>query len=204
MADESAFRSKLDSFLETLGEQPWFIEAKGKWEELDPQSKTNLKLGILGGSVLLYLIFILAGLWNVHSYKREIAEKRNLLNSVQAASEEMRRLRDVVPQAAGESVGGPWVSYFEQIATTQGIDKANLQFSSEKAGANYELAKEALFDIVIKHVNIRQMTQFAATLETGSRPVKIRNLSVETKADAPGYLDVTLSVSGFNKVKNDF
>lgn len=204
MADESAFKAKLDALLETLGEQPAVAELKSKWEELDPQSKTNLKLGLFIGSIFIYFIMILTGLWSVHSYKREIAEKRMTLNLVQAAGEEMRRLRDIAPQAAGENSGGPWVVYFEQVGAAQGIDKSNIQFSNEKPGTNYDLAKESLFDIVLKHANIKQITQFAATLETGGRPVKIRNLSIEAKADAPGYLDATLSVSGFNKVKNDF
>ena len=69
--------------------------------------------------------------------------------------------------------------------------------SAEKPGASGEVAKESLFDLSLKKVSIRQVVKLAYFLESGSQPVKLRNLSIDTNADASGYLDATLSVSTF-------
>ena len=58
-------------------------------------------------------------------------------------------------------------------------------------------AKEAMFDLKLKHVTIRQVVRYAFFLESGGKPVKLRNLTIDTKGDPSGYLDATLAVSGF-------
>ena len=84
------------------------------------------------------------------------------------------------------------------MATTSALDKANYEVSPEKAGPALDQAKEALFDIRLKHVSLKQVIRFAFALESGARPVKVRNFSVDTKADPVGYMDASLAVSGFS------
>ena len=191
----------VNTFLE---EQVWYQELKSKWEELDPQSRLYLKFATFGSSILIVLIILLSVIWRVHSLKSELYEKRKLLTLIQSANDEMRRLKDSIPASSGTKIGdkdsGPWPSYFELVAASAGVDKANLTISAEKAGTSGEQSKEALFDLSLKHINIKQAIRYALSLENGQRPIKLRNLSIDTKNTPDGYMDVTLAVSGFTLV----
>lgn len=203
MESSEKFKELMTSMKESLAEQEWFQTLQGKFEELDPQSRTYLKFAAFGCSLLLIIIIILSSIWNVHSLKVELAEKRKLLNLIQSANDEMRDLQDRVPTAGargGDKDSQPWPSYFEAVTSNAGMDKGSLSVGSEKAGNSNDQTKEYLFDLNLKHVNIKQVIRYAFSLENGQRPVKLRNLLIDTKGDPTGYLDATLSVSAFNLV----
>lgn len=199
MESDSRFQQWLTSVTDWLNEQEWFNQLKAKWEELDPQSRVYLKAAGVGGGFLLLLIFVFSAIWSVHSLKNELADKQELLTSIQSANEELRRLRDETAgsPAAAAAGGGNWSSYFEGVGTSAGVEKSSLVVSNEKPGANSEQAKETLYDVSLKHVSIKQIVRVAFGLENGTRPVKLRNLAIDTHADPQGYMDATLAVSAF-------
>lgn len=207
MESSSKVREWMDTLIDYLNEQVWFQELKGKWEELDPQSRTNLQFAAFGIIILSVFFLILTVVWSVHSLKSELKEKRALLNTIQAANEEVRRIRDVVPNGGmpegGNREGGSWPTYFESLAQMSGCDKSNLSVSAEKAGSSTDQSKELLFDLNLKHVSIKQVIRYAFTLENGQRPVKVRNLLIDTKGDPTGYMDATLAISAFSLVKHE-
>lgn len=168
-------------------------------EELDPQSRTYLKAAGAGGSVLLAASPHLNAVWNVHSLKSELYEKQELLTQIQAGNDELRRLRDETAgsPAAGGGGAGPWEPYFETVGSNAGVDKAALTVSGDKPGATTDQAKETLFDLSLKHVSIKQGHPLRIRPRERTRPVKLRNLSIDTHADPEGYMDATLSVSAF-------
>ena len=137
-------------------------------------------------------------MWNVQRLKSELTEKKALLTLVQSASEELRRLK--TSGGNGGSDASAWAPYFESIAGTAGVDKSNITIGSEKPGATSEQSKEVLFELGLKHVNIKQVIRYAFMLESGQRPVKLRNVMIDTKGDQAGYLDATLAVSAFTLV----
>jgi hypothetical protein len=202
MLNKDTLKEWLDKITDALNEQVWFQELKGKWEELDPQSKTNLKFALCGVGVLSVLMMIFTSIWSVHSLKKELEDKRNLLATIQSANDEARRLRDAsaVSATAGgdaDQDAGNWIPYFENLTASAGFEKTNLTISAEKPGASSEQSKESLFDLHIKHVNIKNVVKYAFNLENGTRPIKVRNLLIDTKMDHSGYLDATLAVSAF-------
>lgn len=202
MENESKFKEWLNSASEFLNEQVWYQEIKTKWEEVDPQSRTYLKFAAFGSSVLLVLMILLSSLWSVYSLKSELRDKKNLLALVQVGTEELRRLKEsgiAAPSSAAESSVG-WSPYFETVAGTAGVEKASLAVQNEKAGASSDQSKEVLFDLELKHVSVKQVVRFAFMLENGQRPVKLRNLMMDTRADPSGYMDATLAVSAFTLV----
>lgn len=202
---DSKIKELLHSLTDALNEQVWFREAKQKWEELDPQSKKNLQLATFGIAVLATFATILMSIWSVHSLKNELTEKQNLMNVIQTADDEVRRLRDALPSQAlaGANDAMSWTQYFESIAATAGFDKNNLSVSQEKAGPTNDLSKEFLYEISLKHLNVKQIVKYAFHLENGQRSVKLKNLSIDAKSDLSGYLDATLSVSAFSMVKHE-
>jgi hypothetical protein len=202
MENSSKLKQWLSRVSEQLNEQVWFQELKGKWEELDPQSRMYLKSALGIGAVLLVFIMTLTSMWNVRSLKRELAEKNDLINMIQGANEEMRRLKELTGNAStGSEAGGapqPWGPYLESAASTAGIDRAGLSIGEEKPGTSTEMAKESMMDVTLKHVSIKQIVGFAFQLESGTRPVKIRNMAIDTKDDPEGYMDAVLALSAFN------
>lgn len=198
MESNSRFQQMMASFSDWLSEQEWFRQLKSKWEELDTQSRTYIKAGGVGGGVLVILILLLNAVWGVHSLKAELADKQELLTHIQTANEELRRLREETAGSTATSGGnGAWAPYFEIVGANSGVDKAALTVSGDKPGATNDQAKETLYDLTLKHVSIKQVVRYAFGVENGSRPVKLRNLSIDTHADPEGYMDATLSVSAF-------
>ncbi|MBI2711854.1 MAG: hypothetical protein HYX41_03165 [Bdellovibrio sp.] len=202
MESESKFKEWLQKAVDKLNEQSWFQEGKGKWDELDPQSKTYLKFAGVGLSVLFVLGLLINAVWSVHSLKSELLEKRALLTLVQSATDELRHLRETIPSAAsssGTETSG-WNAYFETTAGSAGVEKSSLSIQGEKTGSSTEQSKEQLFELGLKHVNLKQIVRYAFMLESGQRPVKLRNLTIDTKGDHSGYLDASLAVSAFTLV----
>jgi len=189
----------VNTITDKLSEQEWFQGLKGKWEELDPQSRSYLKVAGFASAVILFLYLVFSSIWTVHQLKKDLTDKTDLLNVIQNANEELRRLRESgAPQVSADV--GAWNAYFETTATPLGIDKAMLTISADKPGASSEVSKESLYDIGMKKVTIKQIIKYAYQLENGNRPVKLRNLTINTNADPEGYMDATLAVSGFSLI----
>ncbi len=194
--------SRSARLLQRITEQQWFQQLKGKWEELDPQSRLYLKYA--GGIAAALVVFGTLGstYWRVRGLRKELAAKNELIQLVQSATDELRRLRESVPAVSqggrpGEAPVGPWGPYFESTAASSSIEKANLTIGPEKPGSTTEQAKESLYQLTVKKVNIKQIVRFAFLLESGARPMKLRHLTIDTKADPTGYMDATLSMSAF-------
>lgn len=202
------------STLESLNEQQWFQELRGKWEELDAQSQLYVKAGSLGFLMLLLLLWVGSFIYSVYSYKSQVREKTELLSLLQSSNDELKRLRMGAALPAGESPNdtAPWPAFFEGIGSQAGVDKANLTVSAEKSvtpaaptgaaskDAPPELAKESLFELSLKKVSVRQVIRMAFSIENSPRPVRLRNLTIDTQADPEGYMNATLHVSAFTPV----
>ena len=199
-------RIKLTEWMTTLSdslnEQQWYQELRRKWDELDPQSKTYLKFALVALAGISILFMILSSVWKVHSLKYELEEKASLVSFIQSSNDEIRRLREATPEGklgtGKEDASDPWLTYFETVANTAGIDRASLKIQSEKAGPTTDYFKESLIELEVKHINIRQLVHFVTGLESGKRPVKLRNLQVDTQDDPSGYLNANLALSSFS------
>jgi hypothetical protein len=200
MENDSALKMRIQQAQEWLNEQVWFQQGKAKWDELDPNSKSYAKAGAVSLSALLLLFFAASTLWSIRALKNEIQEKQELLSLIRSANEELRSIRDQSPANASPTAlsnTAPWTGFFETLITSAGIDKGNLTMSPEKSGTGTDTIKESLFDLTIKHVTLKQAVRVAYQLENGARPVKIRNLSIDTHNDPEGWMDLSLAVSGF-------
>jgi hypothetical protein len=201
MPDLTRVTEALNGLIEKIVNQPWFQELKSKWEELDPQSRMSLKLAGVALSLVGLVFMIFSSIWSVYSLKKELKDKKVLSTLLQSANDEMLTLKSRAPSAPTtvnpDAVETPWSGYFEGIANSLSLDKTTVSIGQEKAGDSSDESKEAIYEIGLKHVNIKQVVRFALALESGSRPVKIKNLTVDTKDDPTGYLDATLVLSSF-------
>ena len=202
MAIDAVASRVLGRIYDKLYDQAWFQKLKTKWEELDTQSRMYLSMAGVAAVVFAVIIVLLSLMLTARSLKKELAEKNDLPTMIQSASDEMRRLKEIAPAAQGGHPGSqdtaPWAGYFELLAAGAGIEKTSLTANNEKILAATEQAKETQYDLVLKHVGIKQVVKLAFSLENGAKPVKLRNLTIDTKSDPAGFMDATLSVSAFN------
>ena len=189
-----------NNFLPKIGEwiteQSWFQNIRSKWEELDVESRHNLKIAGIGGGSLLAIFLVGYGSYSVHSLKAELTEKQNLLYSIQGANDQLHSGPvGSTPSDAGKE---NWTGYLQATATQAGLDLGSLTLSADKNVGASEQAAESEVDIAAKHINIRQAFRYAFMLENGTKPVKVRNILVDTKGDPSGYVDVNYVVSAFS------
>ena len=208
MENNSKFSEFIAKLTDSMREQEWYQQIKRKWDELDPQSRSYLQIVLTALFSLSFIFMIFSLFWGLHSQRKEIADKQEVLRFVQDSNEKIRKLGESGMGAASSDAKTEqtWSAYIEATAGTAGIDKPSLNISAEKPGAppNKDLqaagkdtAKESLVQIDVKHVSIKQIIRFAYSLESGTRPIKLRNLTIDTKNDPTGYMDASLSVSGF-------
>jgi hypothetical protein len=197
MENESRIGQMIEKAREWISEQEWFQELKGKWDELDPQSRTYARFGAAGVGVLVFFLVILSSLWSVSSLKSELLGKQELLDQLQSAGEELSRLKGE-SMGMGETGEKPnWPAFVTDKAGRAGIDGSAVEVSAEKPGESKGETRETMFDIQVKHVSIKQVVRLAFNLETAEKPVKVKTLTIDTKADPEGYMDAMLSVSAF-------
>lgn len=204
-SEGSAFSKWTQQLGEKLGEQVWFQQLKGKWDELDPQSKQAVQYGGLGVIGLGALYLVVSTAWQVRELRNDLTDKTELLGLLQNSVDEMKRLKEITAAAGQDAGAGTWADHVESVAKSAGMDKSNVSVGQEKAvgaatAAGKEepsTAKESVIEITFKKIDIRKLTRFAFNLENGTRPAKVRSLSVNTNNNPEGYIDASLTFSGF-------
>lgn len=209
MENESRIKGMFESLSNKLGdtllEQAWFQQIKGKWEELDSESRFYVKLGAGGLATLLILIIFFSELGAVHDLRDELKAKTELLKTVQAANAEIKKLKEsnasspsaeAATGTADSAAAQSTQAYLTVIGASLGFEKNGLSVAGgEKLTPVGDLAKEALFEVSLKHVSIRQVIGYAFNLESGKRPIKLRKLAIDTQNDPLGFMNATLSIS---------
>ncbi len=190
---------KPEALLDTIAEQAWFQQLRAKWDELDAQSRTGLQWAAGVAGVLLVSWAFAGTAWKIHSLKAEVSEKDELIRMIQNATDELAELKDQIPAAGAAATGSsqPLKDYLTTVAAGSGVPAAALGLDNEKSGSVRDGSKETLAQVTLKKINLRQLVRFLFQMENGSRPIKLRNLSIETHSDQSGYLDATLQVSTF-------
>lgn len=212
----------MNSISDKLQDQVWYQQVKVKWDELDVRAKMAVKYTSLIGSAVLIVGLVGTSLYSVADQKREIEEKLGLIQKIQSAQEELRRLRDVTSRFNG---GGdqPWGQFLQEKATPAGISAEAVQIVSEgvvsalaappapKSAKNAKDAakekesppassagpEETVVEASLKKINVRQLAKYVHEIENGGRTVKVRRLHVNTHPDESGYIDATIVVSAF-------
>ncbi len=219
MSEDSAFGRFTQQISDKLQDQVWFQQGKAKWDELDARSKMAVKYALLVSISVSLVGGVGSYLYTVADKKHEIEEKLALIQKIQSAQDELRRLKDVTSRFSG---GGdePWGQFVQSKAPDAGIAPDSVKIVTESivsggaapAPAPKSASKgkdkvesppaaagpeETVVEASVDHVNVRQLTKFVHSIENGGRTVKIRRLQVDAAPDESGYLSATIVVSAF-------
>lgn len=214
MENESRLGRVWASISDKLQDQVWYQQGKAKFDELDANTRTAIKYGSLGIVTLGLLSLVIVSAVSVSGKKKELDDKLGLVTRIQAAQDELQKLKQVTAGSGIAASGEPWQSYFEMQASQSGIEASAMTVSGEKAvtaaapakkgeKAPEAQTKESIIDVTVKKVNLRQLVKFVFNIENGGRTAKVRRLQVDTQPDESGYLDITLAVSGFTLKAED-
>ncbi len=182
---------------EKLEGQAWFQELMTKWDEMDPRVRKNLSLGIVGGGVLILFVSCFTFYWSVRSSEKELYQKQAIIQMLQTSAEEMRMLRASRIGGANVESGG-WSGYFTDVAQMSRVQPESLLVSDPKKLDSKNSVQENIFEITLKKITLSQLRDYAYSIEHGTRPVKIRNLEVDTELNPEGYLSAKISVSAYD------
>lgn len=197
MSLQDRFSEWTGKISETLEKQVWYQEAKSKWEELNPKSRQRITLITLLSGFLIATSLSITYWFHVKSIERDLYQKLSIIELINNSADELRSMRASRP---GGSHSGNWADYFKEVAQNANVDPSIINVSDEKqaTGSAKSLTKESYFTVTLSKSNIIQITQFAYELENGTRPVKLKQLDLDTHQDAEGYIDAKFAVSAFS------
>lgn len=184
-------------FSDQLQEQVWFQQLEAKWDDLEPEQRLYVKLGIGVGSISLIVFWALSLFWTVQSVKSELSEKLDLLSQIQSSTGELAQLRATTKAGFGAEGGTlDWNTLIQSSATAANLPAGAVESTPAKPGAQGELFSESLITARVQHVNIKQLSQFAFQLENSGHPIKIRHQTIDAM-DKEGYVNGELELSVF-------
>lgn len=147
--------------------------------------------GIFAGMMLLYLL-VFRPLGNaVSDLDTRVHDRQVALTAVRQSADELRLLRANLPQGA-ENVN--LLSYLEGLARQAEL-KSNIEYMKPGTGVQKGGVKRSSVELKIVRVNLKQLTNLLFQVERGGRfPLKIDEIHIKKRFDAPDLLDVTLEV----------
>lgn len=179
---------------------PVYQNLKDRFESLDQGLQQKIKLGSIAAGALFAFFMIGQVYWSSLSLKNEWIEKEEILFKLRSATDEVRALQAETSGSLGSQQ--PWPGFFESKALSSDIDKAQLTVSPETPlKGKWTSVSEMGYEVKLAHVNVKKLVRFAFNLENGGRPVKLRNLKIESKSEPngvlKGFVDATFVVSVF-------
>jgi len=185
-----------------LTQQQWFVELKGKWEELDSKNRTYLQYGGVALSVLIIFIFLVNLSVGVSSMKDEFIYKQKLADFIIDSNSEIKNLKiSSRPRAADNGRKANWTNYIKQSFQTYGIGPELVNVNEKQLPISRNKVKETLINVSVDQINLKQIVKVAFDLENGTNPMMLRGLHVKTRDDK-GFLKVAYTFSGFD-IKKD-
>lgn len=190
-----AFSDSLNRFTDQLKEQEWYQQIQNSYQQLAPEQQMYVKWGSLAAASLVFLYFTFGIFTSANNMKAEYFEKQELLQLVNQAGDEIRRLKG---QNAGFSPQGAqtWNSVTQNWAAAQGLAPEAIEIIKETPGVAQSVIQETLLEVQVKGVSIRPMVQMLFQIEHSTPPMKLKGLHVEG-GSADGLLNLKMNLSGY-------
>ena len=202
---ESTFGRVYQNLMNKLEDQVWFQQIKAKYDELPPQTKYTLKLSCFSAIIASFGFVVFTLAVGAIEKKNEYQEKLALIQKISNSQDELRRLKETTSRAHAEGDTTPWNDYLQGQISSLGIEAEGVSVSTpKKAPSNPKsptLIESADIDVTLKKMNIRQLVKLIFNIENGSRIAKIKQMNVTAQPDESGYLDLTMTVTGYTLAK---
>ena len=190
-----ALSEQMSGFTDKIKEQEWFQQLQGSYQQLSPEQQNYVKWGSVGAAVLVFLYFTFSILTSANSLKSEYFEKQELIQVINQAGDEIRRLKG---QNAGisQSSAQNWKAVVQGWASAQGLQPDAAEVIKEAPGVSQNIIQESLLEVQVKGLTLSSMVQMLYQIEHGTPPAKLKGLQVEA-GTGDGLLNVKMNLSGF-------
>lgn len=191
--------SRLDKILDQIRDSEAFQQVKGKYDELDSQAKLYVNLGAFAAMVFLIFLTLVISMARLSHLKSDLTEREELIGYLQTSSDQIKQLKAQQASSRGLDTSTPLPSFISTVATNNRIDPSKVEVGSERPGAADKDAVETLLDVKLSQVNLRQISQFlfALTDQGSARGLNIKDLNIDTKGDASGWMDASITVASY-------
>lgn len=166
------------------------------------QPRERLLLGVLGGVLVGFLVFLLlhlvsSSLDDIQTKNQENAEVLREIGRNRATFRETeRQMRDVERRYATKAP--PLQSFLEEKATSRGIEIRDAQDRPEvQHGKKFV---ERSVQIRLNKVDIRSFVDLMEDVSTSRHPMAVTKLRVRKRLAEPNSFDVEMTVSAFDRV----
>ena len=188
-------KNKFQQFLQSMKDQEWYQQIQNTYQQLSPEQQSYVKWGgILGGFVVAFY-FTWSIMQSSNTIKEEYFEKQGLVQSLNQASEEIRRLKG---QSSGfsQSSTANWRTTLQNLVVAQGLQPDAVELLRESAGISQNVIQETLLEVQVKGITVRPLVQLLFQMEHAQPPMKLKGISVESGA-SEGLLNAKLNLSGY-------
>ena len=177
------------------------------WAEGFSRLGKREKKVLLGGAVFLFLLIVwLAGLSpfleRMAWYDRNAREKEKDLAEMGPLREEYRKLKirmdEIDARIAQERGAYSFPAYLESVASDSGV-KGKMTALRPLGSQSFEELRSVDMEVKLEDVPLAQTVDFLSRLEHSPHFLYIRNLHMRARYGEPKNLDVTLTVSRFEK-----
>lgn len=199
MSKMDNIKNSFGAFSDRIRDSELVSQIKAKYDELDPQSKLYLNLGGVIAGFLFILITVISGLSTVNSLKNEMNEREELIGWLQRSGDNLKQLKAQFESKQNDNINSPLNTFVENVGANTGLNPEKLTVSAETSGETLKDAKEVLVEAKMAHTNLKIVTRFLFNLtdQGVKRNLTIKNLSIDTKDDPDGYIDVAMTVAGY-------
>lgn len=147
--------------------------------------------GIVAGILLFYLAVVRPLGKAVEAADARVATRQAALVEMRTLNEEMAALKAQLPQGA-DNVN--LMSYVEGL-TRQAELQGKIEYIKPGSGVQRAGVKRTSVEVKLARVNLKQLTNLLFQVEHGGRfPLKVDEIHIKKRYDAPDLLDVTLEV----------
>lgn len=196
MNDHTTSTSKLDEFLQKLGDQEWVLQLKNKWNDLDSQKQAFIQIFTVIFLLCFFIIYSIYGMVALRSAQSGFAEKTELLTYLKNIQSEIQILNQQTRGIQSETNPPNWENLLKTTLSSQGLIGENIEIKKQKEAPFGSHLKETLFAVQIKDAKLRPLIQGIHALEAQMKPIKVRKINIESKGNKEPVLAV-LYVSGF-------
>ena len=191
----ASLNDRWNEFTDKLMEQEIVQKFQNSFQQLSPEQQQYAKWGGAASAIGLIFYFTWGVISSANEVKAEYFENQELLQLVNSAGDEIRRLKG---QNAGLSQPGSqsWKVIFQNLAIAQGLPGDAAEITKESPGSSKNIIQETLLNVHLKNIQIHPLTQMLFQVEHGSPPMKLKGLQVNV-AGPEGQLEANLVLSGF-------
>ncbi len=200
MSKLSELKDKLSELWDQFKDSELYRSISNKYDELDSKTKLVINLSVLAFMILFVFTTVISGMSKVSGLSADINEREEMIGFLQRSSDNLKQLKAQQEATQGNvDTQSELNKFVEDVSRNSGFNPEKVSIAAERPGKELKDAKETMVDVKITQINVEQMTKFMFDLtdQGSARSLTIKDLTVDTKGDPSGYVDVNMTVAAY-------